>query len=204
MSRTTQLETVNILLSSIGERPVSSRNSGLVDAEMAETILNSVDRDTQGMGWWFNRDIARKFLPDATTGEVELPYNTLKADFVNQSVIKDLVMRGFKVWDAKNHTFDIKNDYDAVYVDLITQLDFNDLPEVAKRYIGLKAARIFQDRTVGDTELHGFQQDDEFIALSELKDAEGENGEHNIFQAYGTYSIIDRVSSWGARVRYGY
>ena len=66
MSRTTKLETVNVMLSSIGERPVASLESGLVDAEMAETILNSVDRDIQGMGWWFNRDIRRKFVPDET------------------------------------------------------------------------------------------------------------------------------------------
>jgi len=204
MSRTTQLETVNIMLSSIGERPVSSLSSGLVDAEMAETILGNVDRDTQQMGWWFNRDIARKFEPDATSGEVEFPYNTLKADFVDRSTYKDFVLRGFKVYDAVNHTYDIGAKYSEVYVDLIIQLDFDDLPEVAKRYVGLKASRIFQDRTVGDTELHGFQQSDEFVALSELKDAEGENGEHNIFQTYGTFSVIDRVSSGGSRLRYGY
>jgi len=204
MSRTTQLETVNIMLSSIGERPVSSLSSGLVDAEMAETILNSIDRDIQGMGWWFNRDIARKFTPDSSTGEIELPYNTLKADFVKESTYKDFVQRGFRVYDAANHTYDIGDNYDYVYADLIIQLDFDDLPEVAKRYIGLKAARIFQDRTTGASDLHGFQQEDEFIAFADLKDTEGENGEHNIFQDYSVYSVVDRAPGGGQRLRYAY
>lgn len=202
MSRTTKLETVNVMLSSIGERPVASLESGLVDAEMAETILASVDRDAQGMGWWFNRDIRRKFTPDEN-GEIELPYNSLKADAVAESSNKDIVQRGFKLYDSYNHTFNIKDNYDYIYVDLIVQIDFNDLPEVAKRYVGLKAARIFQDRTLGARDLHGFQQTDEVLALSELKDAEGENADHNIFQDYGIYNIIDRTSGSG-RIRYAY
>jgi hypothetical protein len=193
------------MLSSIGERPVSSLSSGLVDAEMAETILNSVDRDVQGMGWWFNRDVARKFTPDDTSGEVQFPYNTLKSDFVKESTYKDLVQRGFRVYDAYNHTYDIGSNYAQVYVDLIIQLDFDDVPEVGKRYIGLKAARVFQDRTTGATDLHGFQQEDEFMAFADLKDTEGENGEHNIFQDYGVYSIVDRNPGGGAqRLRLGY
>ena len=88
-------------------------------------------------------------------------------------------------------------------MDLILQIDFDDLPEVAKRYIGLRSARIFQDRTLGAQDLHGFQQTDEIIALSELKDTEGENADHNIFQDYSTYSIIDRASGSG-RLRYAY
>ena len=182
---------------------MASLESGLVDAEMAETILNSVDRDIQGMGWWFNRDIRRKFVPDETSGEIELPYNSLKSDAVAESSNKNIIQRGFRLYDSYNHTYNIKQNYDYIYVDLILQIDFDDLPEVAKRYIGLRSARIFQDRTLGAQDLHGFQQTDEIIALSELKDTEGENADHNIFQDYSTYSIIDRVSGSG-RLRYAY
>ena len=36
---TTKLEAVNIMLSAIGEAPVTKLNSGLVEADIAETIL---------------------------------------------------------------------------------------------------------------------------------------------------------------------
>ena len=44
---TTQLQAVNSMLSTIGEAPVNSLSSGLVDAETAETVLNEVSRDVQ-------------------------------------------------------------------------------------------------------------------------------------------------------------
>ena len=128
----------------------------------------------------------------------------MKSDFVKESTYKDFVQRGFKVYDAANHTYDIGSNYDHVFADLIIQLDFDDLPEVAKRYIGLKAARVFQDRTTGATDLHGFQQEDEFIAFADLKDTEGENGEHNIFQDYSVYSVVDRAPGGGQRLRYAH
>ena len=44
---TTELEAVNIMLSSIGEAPVNSLSSGLVDAELAQTTLHNVSREVQ-------------------------------------------------------------------------------------------------------------------------------------------------------------
>ena len=53
LSATTKLEAVNIMLSTIGENPVNSLTSGLVDAELAETILGSVSKAVQSEGWNF-------------------------------------------------------------------------------------------------------------------------------------------------------
>ena len=53
---TTELEAVNIMLSTIGEAPVNNLDSGLVDAETAETILKNVSRDVQSHGWNFNSE----------------------------------------------------------------------------------------------------------------------------------------------------
>ena len=54
---TTKLEAVNVMLTSIGEAPVNSLISGLEDAELAETILESVNKETQSKGWIFNTDL---------------------------------------------------------------------------------------------------------------------------------------------------
>ena len=45
LSTTTKLEAVNTLLGSIGESPVNSLNSGLVDAKTAENIIDAVSRE---------------------------------------------------------------------------------------------------------------------------------------------------------------
>ena len=42
MAQTTKLEAVNTMLSAIGEAPVTALNLGLVEADIAETILESV------------------------------------------------------------------------------------------------------------------------------------------------------------------
>jgi hypothetical protein len=79
-----------------------------------------------------------------------------------------------------------------VALDVVVQLNFNDVPEVAKRYIVLRATRIFQDRVVGSQTLHEFHQEDENRAFVELRDFDKAADDHNIFDNYDTFSIIDR------------
>jgi hypothetical protein len=187
MTPTTKLEAVNIMLSSIGETPVNSLTSGLVDAEIAETILNATNRDVQSRGWHFNTERSFKLASKPITGEVVLPNNCLKADTVDRKL--DYVQRGKKLYDKTNHTFNIGK---TVEVDMVMLLDFEDTPEAARRYVALKAARVFQDRVVGSSDLHGFQEKDEIFAAIELADAEADTGDYNIFDNYGVSRVLDR------------
>jgi len=188
MAGTTQLDAVNTMLSAIGEAPVNSLSSGLVEAEVAESILNTVDREVQAMGWHFNTESNKSFAQD-TSGNILLPPDVLRADATLKADSPDLVQRGSKMYDRKNHTFNIGTN---VYLDVVVQLNFDDLPEVAKRYITLRATRIFQDRVVGSATLHDFQMRDEQLALVELKEFDIINEDNNIFDNYDTFSIIDR------------
>jgi|TARA_B100001094_G_scaffold333061_1_gene408239 hypothetical protein len=188
MAGTTKLDAVNIMLSAIGEAPVNSLSSGLIEAEVAETILNTVDREVQSMGWHFNIELNKSF-PQDTNGEIILPANILRADATSKANAPDLVQRGLKMYDRKNHTFNIGVD---VALDVTLQLSFEDVPEVAKRFMVLRSTRIFQDRVVGDSALHQFHKEDENRALVELKDFDKAADDHNIFDNYDTFSIIDR------------
>jgi hypothetical protein len=192
MTPTTKLEAVNIMLSSIGEAPVNSLTSGLVDAEMAETILNAVSRDVQSQGWHFNTEIDFTIAPNLTTGEINVPANTLRIDTTGEDSGLDLVMRGKRLYDRKNHTFKINK---SIKLEMVVMLAFEEMPEAARRYCTLKSARMFQDRVVGSTDLHGFQERDEVFALVELKDAESMTADHNIFDNYGVTRILDRSIS---------
>ncbi len=188
MAGTSKLDAVNTMLSSIGEAPVSSLSSGLIEAEIAESILDTIDREVQSMGWHFNTELNKSFA-QSLAGEIILPADVLRADATLKANSPDLVQRGLKMYDRKNHTFNIGA---SAALDIVVQLVFDDLPEVAKRYIVLRATRVFQDRVVGSNTLHDFQEKDEAMALYQLKDFDKAADDHNIFDNYDTFSIIDR------------
>jgi len=188
MAGTTKLDAVNTMLSAIGEAPVNSLSSGLVEAEVAESILDTVDREVQSMGWHFNTELNKSYAQD-TNGYIQLGNDVLRADATLKVDSKDLVQRGTRMFDRQNHTFVIGA---SAALDVVVQLTFNDLPEVCKRYIVMRATRIFQDRVVGSGTLHDFQIRDEERALYELKEFDKSADDHNIFDNYDTFSIIDR------------
>ena len=188
MAGTSKLDAVNTMLSSIGEAPVSSLSSGLIEAEIAESILNTIDREVQSMGWHFNTELNKSFA-QTPAGEILLPADILRADAMLKANAPNLVQRGLKMYDRVNHTFIVGTN---AALDVVVQLVFDDLPEVAKRYIVLRATRIFQDRVVGSNTLHDFQEKDEQQALVQLKDFDKAADDHNIFDNYDTFSIIDR------------
>lgn len=195
MTPTTKLEAVNIMLSTIGESPVNSLSSGLVDAELAETILDATSRAVQAEGWHFNKEYKVRYTADLS-GNILLPTNVLRADqsaqidSINRGQDYDLIQRGTKMYDRKNHTYNIGK---SVELDIVVQLDFAELPEVAKRYITLKSSRVFQDRVVGSGTLHGFNQEDEATAYFELKEFEGDVGDYTIFDSPDVAATLDRL-----------
>jgi len=196
---TTQLSAVNSMLSTIGEAPVNSLSSGLVDAETAETILNEVSRDVQSLGWNFNTEPNYTVAADSD-GNVVLPSEVVRADLANsvtkyRSSKNEYVQRGNKMYDKVNHTFNIG---EALKLDVVVLLAFEQLPEVARRYITLKASRLFQERVVGSDTLSAMNRADEEQALYALREMEGDNADYNIFDDGGTYSVLDR--SIGTRV----
>lgn len=190
---TTKLEAVNSMLSTIGEAPVNTLSSGLVDAETAETILNEVSRSIQAQGWNFNTEPDYTVIADSD-GNVVLPSNVLRADLADsqtkfRSSENEYIQRGNKIYDKRQHTFNIGKD---LKLDIVVLLDFTDLPEVARRYITVKSARIFQERVVGSDTLSTMNRNDEQEAMFALREMEGDNGDYNIFDDYGTASVLDR------------
>ena len=197
-----KLEAVNVMLSVIGEAPVNSLKSGLADAEAAERILNRINKEVQTEGWTFNTRRKYSLTPNDDK-IVELPLNTLKVTCVDTSRDFPLVQRGLRLYNFEKHNYLIGDDYDEVKVDLVEEIEFNDdpteknnsLPEYARRYIAVRAARVFVSRYLGAQEIYGFTERDEAMARTELKQAEGVvakrsifdhslRGEFNIYEAY--------------------
>ena len=192
MTPNTKLEAVNIMLSAIGEAPVNRLSSGLVEAETAETILNQINRSVQAEGWHFNREKDVQIDP-TNNGEIVLAANTIRADaMVEHNTEFDLTQRGGKMYDLTNHTFNIGK---AIKLDVVYELDFADIPAVARRYIAVKAARILQDQVVGSGDLHTFNQNDEMEALMQLRDFENETADYNIANNYDVFRVFDRIGT---------
>jgi len=192
MTPNNKLEAVNIMLSAIGESPVNRLSSGLVEAETAEIILVQVSRSTQAEGWHFNRETNVTLSPNLS-GEIVLATNTIRADqMANTTPEVDLTQRGSRMYDRRNHTFNINM---PVVLDITYELDFETLPAVARRYITLAAARKLQDNIVGSSTLHGFHKEDEMAALIEMRDFENETADYNIGDNYDVYRVVDRIGT---------
>ncbi len=193
MNLTTKLEAVNVMLSTIGEAAVNSLSSGLLDAETAETILNNVTRSVQSTGWSFNEEIDYTLSPDSD-GILNLPANCVRVDLAKseskyRNANFDYVQRGTKLYDKINHTYAIN---ETVKVDMIIALDFDELPETARRFIAIRASRIFQERVVGSETLSRFSDDDENTAWLDLLHSESDVNDYNIFDDSGTYRVLNR------------
>ena len=163
-------------------------SSTTTDVSIAVQILDNVSREVQSVGWHFNTDVNYK-LAKNTSNQIVLPSNCLRVDNTHQDADLDLVERNRKLWDRKNHTYTIEQD---VRVNITWLLEFTEIPETARRYITIRAARIFQDRMLASDTLHKFHQVDEIQALAALKEHEGDTRDHSIFDNYSTYRVIDR------------
>lgn len=188
-TRTTELEAVNTILSTIGEAPLNSLTGSLpVDGTVAVNILSEITREVQSAGWHFNTHYKVTLTRD-TGNKIPLATNILRVELDNNRYSKvqyDIVQRDNYLYNlAKNQdTFDTNfEDVTVVYL-----LPFNEIPEQAKRYITIRSARVFHDRTLGANTLHKFSTEDEARALIVLKQAEASTGDYSIFdtpeQAY--------------------
>ncbi len=187
MNLTSQLEAVNTLLATIGESPVNTLNSGLVEASDAEQTLANVSREVQAKGWSFNTDLTFKLTPDAS-GELQLPSNCLHVDTtaLRMGTESDLVQRGMRMYDRIKNTYAINT---TIEVDMVMLLGFEELPEAVRRYITIRAARILQDRSLGSESLHSYNSNDEHAAWIALVQNEADVEDLNIFDNYSVHEI---------------
>ena len=178
LTGTTELEAVNIMLSNIGESPVNSLNDeDVVDAGIAKTILASVNREVQTRGWWFNTEIDKTFLPNTEKRVIFGPH-ILRIDTSSEDVSRKIyVQRGRYLYDTKANSYTVEQ---PVKLTVVVGLQFSDIPESARRYITLRASRIFQERMLGAPSISSFNEKDEYHARAALIAEENEATDYNM------------------------
>lgn len=184
---TSKLEAVNSMLGHIGESPVNSisdTNALPISAATAISVLDEVSRSVQAEGWHFNTELKVTLSP-AGDGTITLSDDILEVDTTDTSI--DIAQRGLSLFDRSNNTSVFSK---ALEVNLTRLLDFTSLPEAARRYITLRASRVFQGRIVGSRELEALIARDEYNARADLMDTEGNNSDRTIFDSYDVASRI--------------
>ena len=154
----TELDAINTMLSVIGEAPVNTLTGTLpADVALAYNTLEEVTREVQLTGWHFNTEENYPLLPKPGSGEIHLPANVVEVTLIDPDS-RDIVQRGRKLYDRANHTYKFTETVEA---SILSVLPFDELPEVFRWYVTVRASRKFQDKAVGSSEQHGYTAEDE-------------------------------------------
>ena len=197
---TTELESINIMLAAIGEAPVNSLTGTLpVDVKLAQSTLTETNKEVQSEGWSFNTEIDVTLTRD-TSNNVNLSTDVLRVDpNIHQHTSIDAIQRGLKLYDRLNNKYEFTED---LICTVVYFRSFDEIPEPARRYITIKAARIFVDRLVSDDGLRTYTQQDEVRARAILMETDLSNADHNLLRGDPSLtSVFDTYSPSRALIR---
>jgi hypothetical protein len=177
---TTKLEAVNTMLRAIGESPTSTLSGDVgVDVVTARQTLDEVTKAVQAEGWLFNTEHAYPLSRDSENNIV-IPATALSVGVDRRKYFDiDAVLRGNRLYDRKNHTYVFDRDLEAK---IVFGLDFEEMPETARTYVTYRAARKFQDTSLGSQELHQFNEKDELYARIRFMDDQAEDEDLNFLK----------------------
>lgn len=188
---TTELEAVNTMLSGIGEAPVNSFSEVTADVSLARHVLTEVSRETQLQGFQWNTEDDYPLTPD-TGGLITLHPSIVRVHF-REPDDRELTIRGNRVYDRIRHTYTFPQNGRDIRCTVTLLLPFGEMPEAARRYVTLKALRVFQERVVGSQVLSAYQQADEARARVQLMGEERRQDRPNLLM--GT---LPPVGTWQA------
>ena len=200
VAETTELECINIMLAAIGEAPINSLVGTLpVDARIAQSTLTEVNKSVQSEGWSFNTETDVTLTRDGSN-HVNLPADVLRVDAnIHQHPTIDPIQRGLKLYDRQNNKFEFEED---LICTVIYFRDFSEIPEPARYYMNIKAARLFVDRLVGDQALRTYNKEDETRARAILMETDLANGDHNMLRGDPSLTnVFDTYNPSSALIR---
>lgn len=171
-----ELEAVNDILAAIGESPVSTLEGDTnADVVSARRILHKINRREQSKGWTFNIDEEASLAPDADTGLIPFLSSYLRVVSAGGTPYMN---RGGYVYDRTSRTDTFTS---PISVQLVTLLEFDEMPEVFKSYIVTKAAKEFNISFFGAPEIDTVLSN-ELIELQQvIMEYELDYGAYNAF-----------------------
>lgn len=193
----TEKDLVNHILLTLGQDSTPTLETNHPAVIDARTWLMSVNKEFQGKGWWFNRSWNLKLLPN-TEGRVAVPEDTLSFT-VTQCALgmshagRRYVKKGKYIWDSVLHTDVLKT---AVWADLVTLWDYDDLPPSAGTFLKHFSAEQAFLNDDGDIQVHSRLLQRAGQAFADLKKDEMRSAKPNaIASPFGIGLIAGRPRS---------
>lgn len=223
----TEVDAVNTMLGAIGEAPLAANTdlSVTTDAnvEMAIGILKETVREVLAAGWRFNTLTGYELSPTATyawvdTDAVTTTLNVFKVpvDFLSWSQTPCPEMNGIELIErlslkyteasakvmvlfdrVKNRDGAEASLFPRLYLDVIFAADFANMPECARRFATVVAARRLCQRSPASDMQAGFQKSDELTAFRVLKREQGLSKQLNLFDTADAYEMSGRRQRLG-------
>lgn len=182
----TQLNVINAMLSSTGMDALTAQDTQHPRYIQALAKLTEIDGEFQNRGWWFNR--SAKTLLQNQDGEVVYASNAVHVDPLDRT--KLYVMRGLKLYNLTDATFNIGSDVD---VTIIFQLPFDELPPLAASYLLARARHdYYLDQDGSNPKLERYAQMAQ-TAWVNLRGEHLKNADVNFFD--GAHNIWFRTAS---------
>tara|TARA_R110000824_G_scaffold3751_2_gene17907 strand:+ start:15602 stop:16213 length:612 start_codon:yes stop_codon:yes gene_type:complete len=183
---------VNIGLTNIGLAPVATLTGALpAVVSQAVAVLDEVNRNMQAKGLHWNTEYDYPLVPDGS-GYITWPDSLAKITLTaaNNPGEVILVRRSSKLYDRTART----NVWaDTLLATVVVYLEWDDLPQAARQYVAVRAARTLSDRVVGSQEAASLTEQDEFLAKSEMMDEESLLAQYNVFDNYSSSGALRRT-----------
>lgn len=172
-----ELEAVNEILAAIGESPVSTLEGDTnADVVSARRILHKINRREQSKGWTFNIDEEAPLEPDVHSKLIPYMPNYLRV--VSTGEGSPYVNRGGYVYDRVGRTDRFES---TITVQLVTLVEFDEMPEVFKSLIIAKAAKEFNISFFGAPEVDTVLGNEIIDLTQAVMEYELDYGAYNIF-----------------------
>lgn len=179
------LDAVNVLLQMIGESPLEADEdyNEVLEARIALSVINEAKREILADSWDVNTD-KEYIFPVSTDGKIPIPFNVLSIS----SQDGDLIVRSWLMYSKSKRTNYFE---EAVTVNVIWDIPFNDLTHALRNYITISAARKFQARQIMDKTVYAYSEADEGRARVIAKREDGRTSKPNLYNsAYGQAYLV--------------
>ena len=175
VTKLTKLAAVNIVLSNIGQSPVTRLDNDNPMVNMAGSVIDEVSSSIQSEGWSFNTERDYPFVPD-TKKKIAIPDNVIQLDTDPLSNVEVIIRNGY-LYDKRAHTYEFDQVLD---MDVLWLFEFEELPVAFRQYIAVRAANLFAGRSIGSAEAAKFGEREEAQARAAIIEYETSQGDYNM------------------------
>lgn len=217
---TTELDAINGMLIAVGEQPTTQAQLDAPthpDVKIAIEVFQEAIKDVLGMQpWRFNTEFGFEIAPTTTFNWVDSAGVTTVLNIfkpptkmisfavtaISEQNDVDVVLRKSRKYTeaalpvivfydrSGNRDGLVKADFAFLYIDPVWFSEWSEMPQVARRYTYVKAARAFSASVVGSANLIRLTERDELIALRNLKREQGQQDDYNMFRNESRFRFL--------------